>query len=339
VTGCPPLQHRNPELLVTIGAAYWAHLLQSGNTVVVPVAKADGTVQKTRVAVGGLTDTTLYSVGVEVLRADAEGTIKRYNAVIIPANAEYGREFEKEFRTAEDGMTEIPLTVYKGDASEVTQCEQLMEFAITGLPPGRPKGQLVKVKLSFDQSGIIRGSAIDLATGRRADIVIDRSKPAIQRDEAMPPNPPPSQPSQPTASKWTLQEVIHMFESLDLLVCDDQQAIEHKYAEKKPRYLRDLKSPDPSIRHAADRWTRNFEILMRQRPEVLRVVYEAFAKQADMVVAMAHVTALSPAHKDQLKDLARQTCQCDDPLTQRLVADFQRERGLPDRSDGVPRVI
>jgi len=179
VTGRPPLQHRNPELLVTIGAAYWAHLLQSGSTIVVPVAKADGTVQKTKVAVGGLTDTTLYSVGVEVLRADGQGGVKRYNSVIIPANAEYGKEFEKEFRTAEDGMTDIPLTMYKGEAGEVTQCEQLMEFTITGLPPGRPKGQLVKVKLSFDQSGIIRGSAIDLATGQKVDIAIDRSKPAI----------------------------------------------------------------------------------------------------------------------------------------------------------------
>ena len=149
----------------------------------------------------------------------------------------------------------------------------------------------------------------------------------------MPPNTPPSPPA---VSKWTLQEVVQMFKGLDLLVCDDQQAIERKYAEKRPRYLRDLKNPDPNIRHAADQWTKNVEILMRQRPEVLRVVYEAFAQQADILVAMAHVTALSPAHKDQMKDLARQTCQCDDSLAQRFVTDFQRERKLRDRSASSP---
>jgi molecular chaperone DnaK len=180
VLGRPPMQHRNPELLVTIGAAYWAHLLEEGSVVVVPVAKSDGTVEKTPVVVkpGGLSDQTLYAVGVEVLRYDAQGEIKHYNSVIIPANSDYGKEFEKEFRTFEDGMTEIPLTLYKGEEGEVEKCEQLMEVMIPGLPPGRPKGQRVKVKLSFDASGIIRGSALDVATGQKVEIVIDRTKPA-----------------------------------------------------------------------------------------------------------------------------------------------------------------
>ncbi len=176
VMGKPPFTHKNPELLVTMGAAYWAYLLQEGATVTVtdpqdPANKTDVVVKQ-----NGLTDTARYAIGVEVIRSDGQGGYKRFNSVVVPAGATYGQEFVKEFRTAEDDMTEIVVALYKGDAAELDQCEYLAEAVISGLPPDRPRGQFVKVTLSYDNSGILRGSAVDKATGLQCELVVDHSK-------------------------------------------------------------------------------------------------------------------------------------------------------------------
>lgn len=178
VMGRPPRQHRNPELLVTVGAAYWAHLLQAGSSITIAVPQADGGVQprQVQVAPGGLTDTAIYAVGVEVLRSDGQGGYASFNSVVVPAGARYGESFEKEFRTSEDGMSEIFITLYKGDSPDLSQCEQLMAVTIDGLPPSRPKGQRVRVKLGYDSSGILRGTAVDVASNTEVGLEVDRSK-------------------------------------------------------------------------------------------------------------------------------------------------------------------
>jgi molecular chaperone DnaK (HSP70) len=170
VIGKPPIQHRNPELLVTIGAAYWAHLLQSGSTVTTHVRASDGTVEEKPVTVspGGLVDMALYAVGIEVLRPDGQGQMASYNAVIIPSGAKYGEVFKREFAVAYDGQTDILIKLYKGDSSSLDECTLLMEFTISGLPTGRPKGQPVQVT-----------TACDVKTGQQVDIIVDRSKTAL----------------------------------------------------------------------------------------------------------------------------------------------------------------
>ena len=180
VLGRPPLQYKNPELLVSIGAAYWAHLLQTKSTVPVPVPTPDGGRELTPVSVGpaGIVEITAESIGVEVLRPAGSGTWRKANAVLIPKGATYEQEFTKEFQTSEDGMTEIPIAFYKGDAEDVAACQPLMTFTISGLPPGRPSGQRVEVTLRYDSSGILRGNALDVATRTVCDIVIDRTKSA-----------------------------------------------------------------------------------------------------------------------------------------------------------------
>jgi molecular chaperone DnaK len=176
--GRPPLQRGNPELLVAIGAAYWAHLFQ-GAAVTRPVASPSGEIVASPVVVkpGGLTDIATYAVGVEVLRP-AGGQMKSFNSVVVPSGARYGEVFDKEFRVAEDGVTEINIILYKGESDDLALCEPLMTFMISGLPAGRPKGVPVKVSLGYDQSGILRGKAVDIGSGRDVDIVVDRGKAA-----------------------------------------------------------------------------------------------------------------------------------------------------------------
>lgn len=182
VMGKPPLQWGNPEQHVTIGAAYWAHLLQLESDpppqpIPRPVPTGDGDFETKDVSVerGGLTDIG-KAAGVEVLRPDDQDQLARFNSVIVPDGARYSETFEKEFRTSEDGMTEIPVVLYEGASSNLDDCERLMEFTIVGLPSGRPKDQPVKVTLGYDENGILRGTAIDVETGQDVEIIVDRSK-------------------------------------------------------------------------------------------------------------------------------------------------------------------
>jgi molecular chaperone DnaK (HSP70) len=177
--GKPPLQHGNPELLVTIGAAYWAYLLEGG-IITRPIPDQNGVPQPTPIVVkpGGITDISAYDVGIEVLRPDNQGRLAPFNLVLLATGARYGETKDREFRVAEDGVTEVHIVLYKGDSTDISQCEQLMTFTISGLPSGRPKGAPVKVTLGYDSSGILRGKAVDVLTGREVEIVVDRTKAA-----------------------------------------------------------------------------------------------------------------------------------------------------------------
>ncbi len=172
VLGRPPLRYQNPELLVTIGAAYRAHLLgqpgagEQAPVIVQTVPDADGTPTKKEVRVGGLSDIG-RPVGVEVLRAGAPA-----NAVVVPDGSSYGQQFEKIFSTTEDGMTEIDVVLHEGSSAKLEECRKLKTFTITGLPADRPKGRPVKVVMGYDNSGIVRGKAIDLDTGTEIPIEV-----------------------------------------------------------------------------------------------------------------------------------------------------------------------
>ncbi len=178
VMGKPPLQYRNPELLVTIGAAYWAHLLDPDAEVEVILEKDDGSKERVplQVSEGGLTDTG-FAVGIEVYRPDGQGGTTKAVANVIPENTLLGSDpIEKVFATSEDGQTEIPIVVYEGTSEDPEACHQLMTFTITDLPPNRPRGKQVKVRMGYDASGLIQGEAEDVETARKVNIVIDRSK-------------------------------------------------------------------------------------------------------------------------------------------------------------------
>ncbi len=173
VLGKPPFFHRNPELLVTIGAAYWAYLLQPD--AVVQVNTGGGQQKPLSLPTSGLTDTSVYGIGVEVLRPDGQGGYKKFNAIIAPKGSVYNKEFSRDFRTAEDNMTSINLVLYKGDTEDISECEELSQVLIAGLPPGRKRGSLVHVTVHYDDNGILKGNAVDVETGKEASFVITHS--------------------------------------------------------------------------------------------------------------------------------------------------------------------
>lgn len=193
IMGESPLHHRNPELLVTIGAAYRAYLIGDQPDPGEPGLDEDGQIRpdssQTGLAepktidtrAGGITvfDDTIpdigKAIGVLVYDPDQTGafTVAR-NHVIIPDGTEFGVQTEATFNTTEDGMTEIPLIFYEGDDSDPQNCRWLAEIIVAGLPPDRPAGRPVRIKLWYDKNGIVTGQAIDLETHTEVEVIIER---------------------------------------------------------------------------------------------------------------------------------------------------------------------
>jgi len=201
VMGKDGLEFKNPELMVATGAAYAAHLYGAS---AVPgeggpdeVGEEDRDVKTTdrstgeKVEVtmggGGLVRSFCKPVGVQSAAIDERGNLMRdengevawVNSVLIPGGGDFGEESAREdtWETSEDGMTEIPVTLWEGDDTDLSKCRRLATVTISQLPPDRPAGQQVRIRLWYDSNGIIKGEATDLATETRVEIDIDRSKP------------------------------------------------------------------------------------------------------------------------------------------------------------------
>ena len=175
VTGRPPLQHGNPELLVSKGAAYWAHLLE-GKAVSGRSKKPDGQTEAVdvKVSTDKPIDIASYAVGVEVTRTDDPDRLGHKNAVILPAGTALGERRERTLYKTEDGMREIRIIIHRSDVDtdDLDLCTKLATVTITGLPDGGSKGDPVQVALGHDSDGIIRGEAEDVSTSTKVDIEI-----------------------------------------------------------------------------------------------------------------------------------------------------------------------
>lgn len=180
VMGETPLHHKNPDLLVTTGAAYRAYLIGASPEELAESGTAEGAAPTIQTRDGAITmlpggGDIGNPVGIEVVEVDDAGNIaRRENVVLIKRGAQYNEIFEQEFGTARDGMTEIPLVFYEGDSADPEECTRLADVTIEGLPPNRPAGRPVKVRLWYDRNGIICGQAIDRESGKDIEIKIER---------------------------------------------------------------------------------------------------------------------------------------------------------------------
>jgi molecular chaperone DnaK len=189
VAGQPPLKHGNPDLLVSMGAAYWAYVNPVAGTDGAPATPAKSITVKTKDEQGGISDQevflgvqgrTHYAVGIECSRVDDQGNKERYISVILPKGSKYGPDgdCEREFYKTEDNMREVQIILYKcpEDTEDISEGVDMASFRIGPLPEGGKKGEKVRVKLGHDDNGILRGEAEDLTTGKKVDIEVERSK-------------------------------------------------------------------------------------------------------------------------------------------------------------------
>lgn len=166
----PSLSYKSPDLLVSMGAAYWTQLSQGKS---VKTKNKSGGLTEITVKEGALIDQAAFAIGVALQRRDSD---ELFNAEIIPSGTNYdGNKFHLPVETKEDNQTSISFAIFQGDSEDIEDCDRLGEFFITDLPPGRPVGKPIDVYLGYDHDGIITGYAEDVETSNKVNIRIDRS--------------------------------------------------------------------------------------------------------------------------------------------------------------------
>ncbi|KAG9123726.1 Heat shock protein sks2, partial [Ceratobasidium sp. 392] len=143
----------NPDEAVAYGAAVQAAVL-TGQTS-----------EKTQNML--LLDVAPLSLGV-AMQGDVFG-------VVVPRNTPIPTNKSRTFTTVEDNQTTVTFPVYEGERTQCRDNRLLGEFELNGIPP-MPRGQAELVTtFEVDADGLLKVSAQDRASGRKASISITNS--------------------------------------------------------------------------------------------------------------------------------------------------------------------
>lgn len=151
----------NPDEAVAYGAAVQAAVL-TGQTS-----------EKTQDLL--LLDVAPLSLGV-AMQGDVFG-------VVVPRNTPIPTNKSRTFTTVEDNQTTVTFPVYEGERTQCKDNRLLGEFELTGILPA-PRGQAELVTtFEVDANGLLKVSAQDRASGRKASISIVNSVGRLTSDE------------------------------------------------------------------------------------------------------------------------------------------------------------
>ena len=112
-----------------------------------------------------LLDVTPLSLGIET----SGGKL----SVIIPRNTTVPTQESKNFETVQDNQDFVRLAVFQGESPTATDNRQLGEFILEGLPVKKAGEVRVEVTFALDADGIMKVSATETTTGKKANVRIE----------------------------------------------------------------------------------------------------------------------------------------------------------------------
>jgi molecular chaperone DnaK len=185
LSGKPPDTGVNPVVAVSLGAAIYAHMLETGHALMAvqqrPTIEPEEEPAPAQVlastppsaaehlpaaeelpappplpAMPTVRFVTAHGVGLRV-RANQGYT----NKVLIPKNTRVPVSITKRFLTKSVGPSgnRIRIEITQGDTRDLNLAERLGTGKIRGLPPNEPDGQPVDVTMHFDEQGRLHISA------------------------------------------------------------------------------------------------------------------------------------------------------------------------------------
>lgn len=140
---------------------------------------------------------------------------------LIPRNTTVPCKIQTTYSTAVDGQNSIDINVYQGERPLVQDNKLIGKFKLSGIPP-KPKG-VPKIQVSFDidADGIIKVSAIEKESGKKASITVF-GKTGMSKDEIE--NLVKQSKKTNHEDQMRLNYLKHV-NNLELIVFDSEQAI------------------------------------------------------------------------------------------------------------------
>ncbi len=169
LTGQKPFDEISPHTAVAQGAAIHAAILDVKNR-----GEKSELVERVRKMLASVKQENVNSHGLGVLARNPKSR-KDINHLMIPRNSALPAKVTQTFETNEDNQQRVSVQVIEGDAPDPRACSLLGKCRITELPPNLPKGSLIEVTYSFDESGRIKVEAQAKTAERQATIEIERS--------------------------------------------------------------------------------------------------------------------------------------------------------------------
>lgn len=172
-----PSRELEPERAVAEGAAIHAAILQARHGI-----NSGGVVEAIQKRLNSVrtTDVNSHPLGIKI--SDPKDPSRKINYIMIPKNSPIPHTVKQRFGTNADGQQRIHVEILEGEAVDPAACEQIGDFRIFNLPSSLPKGSPIEIDYSYDASGRISATAMEM-TGKNsasAEIVRDSGMNEVQ---------------------------------------------------------------------------------------------------------------------------------------------------------------